>query len=75
MREPWKLAAREQGWEVSRTKKAHWRFVPPDPTERIVLTSGTPSNSRTVRNLLAELTRQAFIWPWPPGKGKEARNP
>ncbi len=64
-------AAQEQGWEVGKTKKGHWKFVPPDPNRQIVIGSGTPGDQRAVRNLLAELKRQGFIWPWPPPKGKE----
>lgn len=37
-------AAREQGWEVSRTSRGHWRFVPPDPAGEIVIASGTPGH-------------------------------
>lgn len=59
-------AARAQGWEVGRTKKGHPRFVPPDPTGEIVVTSGTPSDHRFLKNLLADLKRQGFIWPWTP---------
>lgn len=32
--------------------------------------SGTPSDHRALCNLLAELKRQGFIWPWPPKKGE-----
>jgi predicted RNA binding protein YcfA (HicA-like mRNA interferase family) len=64
-------AAKEQGWEVGRTKKGHPKFVPPDPTKRIVVGSGTPSDRRAIRNLLAELKRQGLIWPWPPAGLKE----
>lgn len=66
-------AAKEQGWEVGRTKKGHPRFVPPDPTRGIVIGSGTPSDWRALKNLLAELKRQGFIWPWPSQKGKERK--
>jgi predicted RNA binding protein YcfA (HicA-like mRNA interferase family) len=59
-------AAKEQGWQVGRTMKGHLRYVPPDPTRRIVIGSGTPSDSRAMKNFLAELKRQGFIWPWPP---------
>jgi len=48
-------------------------FVPPDPTKEIVIGSGTPSDWRARRNLLAQLKRQGFIWPWPPQKGKEKK--
>jgi predicted RNA binding protein YcfA (HicA-like mRNA interferase family) len=64
-------AAQEQGWEVGRTGKGHPRFVPPDKTKRIVVGSGTPSDWRALRNLLADLKREGFIWPWPPKRKKE----
>lgn len=66
-------AAREQGWEVGRTKKGHLKFVPPDPSKNIVIGSGAPSDQRAIRNLLAELKRQGFIWPWPAAEGKEKK--
>jgi predicted RNA binding protein YcfA (HicA-like mRNA interferase family) len=61
-------AAKEQGWGVGRTQKGHLKFVPPDRTKNIVIGSGTPSDRRSIKNLLAELKRQGFIWPWPPQK-------
>ena len=39
-------AAKEQGWEVSRTTKGHPRFKPPDPTKVIVIGSGTPGDQK-----------------------------
>jgi hypothetical protein len=39
-------AAREQGWRVELTSKNHWRFVPPDPSQPMVYTGGTPSDWR-----------------------------
>ena len=52
-------AAVAQGWQVGRTAKGH-----------IVIGSGTPSDARSINNLLAELRRQGFVWPWPP-KGEK----
>jgi predicted RNA binding protein YcfA (HicA-like mRNA interferase family) len=62
-------AALDQGWTVERTKRGHRRFVPPDPTRRIVIGSGTPGDRRAIRNLLAQLRRESLVWPWPPTKG------
>jgi hypothetical protein len=45
--------------------------VPPDATKQIVIGSGTPGDQRAIKNLLANLKRQGFIWPWPPPKGKQ----
>lgn len=61
-------AAREQGWDVGRTTKGHRRFVPPDPTKKICIFSGTPGDRRAIHNFLADLRRQGFTWPWPPMK-------
>ena len=66
-------AAKEQGWDVGRTKKGHLKFVPPDLTKHIVIEAGTPSDWRAVNNLLSQLKRQGFIWPWPPQKGREKK--
>lgn len=66
-------AAKDQGWEVGRTKKGHPKFVPPDRTKKIVVGSGTPSDWRAIMNLLAELKRQGLIWPWPPPGTKEKK--
>lgn len=57
-------AAREQGWRVERTTKGHIRFVPPDATMPMVIASGTPSDQRSIKNLIAQLRRSGFIWPW-----------
>jgi len=59
-------AAVAQGWQVGRTARGHIRFVPPDASKKIVIGSGTPSDARSISNLLAELRRQGFVWPWPP---------
>lgn len=53
-------AAEAQGWQVERTKGRHWRFTPPDKTKRLVVTGGTPSDLRAIRNFLADLRRQGF---------------
>lgn len=66
-------AAREQGWQVGRTAKGHYRYVPPDPHQPIVIGSGTPSDHRSVNNFLARLKRSGLIWPWPPSKGKNRK--
>ena len=53
-------AAREAGWTVSRTARGHVRFVPPDPNGKIVITAGSPSDIRGLRNLRAQLKRQGL---------------
>jgi hypothetical protein len=64
-------AAREQGWEIGQTSKGHTRWVPPDKTKPIVVGSGTPGDQRAIKNLLAQLRRSGFIWPWPPSKARD----
>lgn len=44
-----------QGWAVSRTKRDHYRFVSPDGT--IVYAPGTPSDHRSIHNVIAKLKR------------------
>jgi hypothetical protein len=58
-------AARAQGFIVSRTKQGHPKFIPPDPSKEIVVFSGTPSDRRSIKNGLARLRRQGFVWPPP----------
>lgn len=64
-------AAREQGWHTGRSRRGHPVFTPPDPSKRKVYGSGSPSDWRAIRNLLAQLKREGLIWPWPPPKGAE----
>jgi len=56
-------AAKEQGFKVGRTKKGHPVFTPPDPSKDIVVGSGTPSDVRSIRNLLAKLRQAGLVWP------------
>lgn len=58
-------AAKDQGWEVGRTEKSHWSFT--NPEGATFITSGTPSDVRSVRNALAGLVRLGLEWP-PPSK-------
>lgn len=50
-------SCRQQGWRVERTRRLHWRFVPPRPDAQIVITAGTPSDRRALLNLRADLRR------------------
>lgn len=59
-------AAVQQEWVVERTGRQHRRLVPPDKTQEIVVTSGTPSDQRAVKNFLSKMKRSGFVWPWPP---------
>lgn len=53
-------AARRAGWTVSKTSRGHTRFVPPNPHGQIVITAGSPSDIRGLRNLRAALKRQGL---------------
>jgi hypothetical protein len=59
---------KRQGWSEEQRSSGHWRFTPPDPTRQLVHYSGSPSDWRSIRNLVGELRRQGFEWP-PKGKG------
>jgi len=56
-------AATAAGWTVQRLASGHWRFVPPDRTKKMVVTGGTPSDHRVLRNLVADLRRQGLALP------------
>jgi hypothetical protein len=56
-------AARAQGFIIDRTARGHIRFTPPDKGKEQVVFSGTPGDQRAIRNGLARLRRQGFVWP------------
>jgi predicted RNA binding protein YcfA (HicA-like mRNA interferase family) len=62
-------AAKRQGWTISRTRRGHVVFTPPDVTVPPAVHSGTPGDQAALRNLLADLRRKGLVWP-PRGKGK-----
>lgn len=53
--------AERQGWRVGKTKKGHPQFFVPDG-ENIVTAAGTPSDHRSIDNLVARLRRYGFKW-------------
>jgi predicted RNA binding protein YcfA (HicA-like mRNA interferase family) len=53
--------AERQGWRVGKTKKGHAQFFAPDG-EGIVTAAGTPSDHRSIDNLIAMLRRYGFKW-------------
>ena len=55
--------AHRQGWRVERTKRRHWRFVPPDPRAPAVVHGGSPSDHRAIRNIIADLRRSGLQFP------------
>lgn len=63
-------AAEQQGWEV-RPKKKGFMLVPADKTKNMVMVHRTPSDNRALNNILAEMRRSGFVWPWPPVKRGE----
>lgn len=50
---------RDLGWEVSRTRRGHWRVRIGSAS---VFTSGTPSDVRAMTNFIAQLRRAGFTW-------------
>ena len=52
--------AEQQGWTVRLTRGGHVQFVPADPTVPLVVSSSTPSDHRTLRNLKAQLRRSGL---------------
>ena len=55
--------ALEHGWRVERTAIGHYKFIPPVKTVPAVVTGGTPSCARAMRNLLATLRRSGLPIP------------
>lgn len=47
---------RHVGWEITRTKGSHWKWVSPDG-KVIVYSSGSPSDYRALRKHQGELKR------------------
>ena len=50
-----------QNWRIEMTEKSHWKFIPPDKNNKIVIASGTPSCPFAVKNMLGDLKRNGFI--------------
>jgi len=49
------------GWTIEMTAKNHWRWVPSDKCQPILIVSGTPANeAKFVRNLRADLRRRGL---------------
>lgn len=49
--------AETAGWTVTRTKGNHVRFLPTDKTQSPIISSGTPSDWRSLKNLTSQLRR------------------
>lgn len=62
----------EQGWEVVKTANGHTRAIPPDKTKAIVHFATSSSDPRSLKNTLADLRRNGFVWEDEP---RSKRNP
>lgn len=49
------------GWNVGHTRNGHLRFVSPDKSVPPIFMGGTPSDSRSVKNLRAHLKRYGLL--------------
>lgn len=65
-------AALAQGWRKEKSRKGYMLY-PPDLSKRPVAVHRTPSDRRALKNHIAEMRRQGFIWPWtePRRQGRE----
>lgn len=53
-------AAKAANWDVSKTSGGHWRFVPADKEQHIVIATATTRDPRAVANLQASLRRSGL---------------
>lgn len=53
----------EQGWRVE-PGKGHSKAFPPDKAKPVVTLPTTPGGGRWRENLIGQLRRSGFIWPW-----------
>jgi hypothetical protein len=53
-------AAKKQGWTIERTRKGHVKLCPPEIKYPCVVTSGTTSDVRSVRNLMSNLRQSGL---------------
>lgn len=51
--------AEDQGWEVSKTKGGHLRWL--SPSGRVVFSAFSPSDGRALKNTIRELRIGGFI--------------
>ena len=58
-------ALREQGWEiVERGRGKHPQARDPKGAGSPVTLFGTPSDKRSIPNLISVLRQRGFVWPW-----------
>lgn len=53
--------ARSNGWEVTRTRNGHFRWLSPNKEIPQIISSSTPSCSRAHKNLVADLRRGGLV--------------
>lgn len=53
-------AAKKAGWSVEQTKGNHLAFTPTDKAYPRVIGAGTPSDWRSLKNLVAQLRRSGL---------------
>jgi hypothetical protein len=63
----------EQGWRIESKGKGYDRAVPPVKDLPAVSLPKTPGEGRAIANLIAQLRRSGFIWPWNAGAKKSAK--
>ena len=56
-----RIELQKQGWTLRR-KTRHWQAIPPDKTMPVCHVVTTPSDTRAVKNLIAQLRRSGFTW-------------
>ncbi len=56
------VAAREQGFIVTRTPQGHPKFIPPNAT-KVVIGAAGHLDARSLLNLLAQLCCAGLVWP------------
>ena len=50
--------AKKQGWQIEFTKKCHFKMLAPDG--KVMFCPSTPSDFRSLRNVLAEMKRHGY---------------
>lgn len=62
-----------QGWKVEQTQGNHWKCTPPAVEIAAIVTGGTPSDHKALKNFLASLRRAG--WEDPTKKAKKKAKP
>lgn len=60
-------ALRAQKWVLETTKNNHVRAIPPDKSQPAVCFAPGSNDPRSLKNILRDLKRSGFIWPYKPG--------